>query len=188
MKKRFILLIPFFTLVASCSPDPNTVAINEQIKKDQERVSKCGEVQRVANEMDEFSAGLVRQAKELQRKWITQEIVNLHSSGKISDNELEAFNNQIRTDIPPPPAFPGGEFYELMEKVVNKGYIKPYLPKEVVEIGERAALSPKSVAYKIGYPECFSEFEYEMFVSLAEVIKPTKGAWADKKTPTELVP
>jgi hypothetical protein len=138
--------------------------------------------------MDEFSASLVRQANELQQNWITLEMINLNNLGKISDNELEIFNNQIRTDIPPPPAFPGGEFYELMEKVVNKGYIKPYLPKEVVEIGERAALSPKSVAYKIGYPECFSEFEYEMFVSLAEVIKPTKGAWADKKTPTELVP
>lgn len=188
MRKKFILLIPFSILVASCSPDPNTVAINEQIKKDQERVIKCSEVKAVADEMDEYSAGLVRKANALQRNWITQKIINLHSSGKISDNELEIFNNQIRTDRPPPPAFPGGEFYELIKKVVNKGYIKPYLQKEVVEIGERAALSPKSVSYKIGYPECFSEFEYEMFVSLAEVIKPTKGAWADKKTPTELLP
>jgi len=188
VRKILILHIPLLVLVASCSPDPNTVAINEQVKKDQERVSKCNEVKRVADEMDEYSADLVRQAKELQRNWITQKMINLHSSGKISDNELEIFNNQIRTDVPPKPALPGGEFYELMEKVVDKGYLKPYLQKEAVEIGERAALSPKSVTYKIGYPECFSEFEYEMYVSLAEVIKPTKGAWADKKTPTELVP
>lgn len=187
MRKRVLLLIPILISVSSCAPDPTTVAINEEIKKSQERVSKCSEVQKVADEMDKFSADLVRQAKQLQKNWIYQEIVNLHSSGKISDNELEIFNNQIRTDIPPPPALPGGEFYELMEKVVNKGYVKPYRPKEVVEIGERAALSPKSVIYKIGYPECFSELEYGMLVSLAE-LKPTKGAWADKLRPTELLP
>jgi hypothetical protein len=187
MRQRLLLLIPILIFVSSCAPDATTVAINEQIKKDQERVSKCSEVENVADDMDEFSASLVRQAKELQRKWITQEMINLHSSGKISDNELEVFNNQLRTDRPFPPVLPGGEFYELMEKVVKKGYIKPYLPKEVVEIGERAALSPKSVIYKIGFPECFSELEYGMLNSLA-ALKPTKGAWSDKLSPSGLLP
>jgi hypothetical protein len=187
MRQKLLLLIPILILVTSCAPDPTTVAINEQINRDQERVSKCSEMQKVADEMDDFSAGLVRQAKELQRNWITQEMVNLNNSGKISDNELEIFNDQLRTDRPLPPVLPGGEFYELMEKVVKKGYIKPYLPKEVVEIGERAALSPKSVIYKIGFPECFSELEYGMLNSLA-ALKPTKGAWSDKLSPSGLLP
>ena len=187
MRLRLLLLIPILIFVTSCAPDPTTVAINEQIKKDQERVSKCNEVQKVANEMDELSADLVRQAKQLQLNWIYQEIVNLHSSGKITNDDLVTFNNQITVDIPPPPILPGGKFYELMEKVVNKGYIKPYFPKEVVEIGERAALSPNSASYKIGFPECFSEIEYEMFKSFAE-LEPTKGAWANKQRPTALLP
>jgi hypothetical protein len=187
MIKRIVFLVPMLVLIVSCAPDPTSVAINEQIQKDIDRVSKCADVRNKADEIDNSRAELVSQAKELQRNWIKEEMLELNNSGRISDDELEIFNNQIRTDVPPKPAFPGSDIYELMNKLVVKGYIKPYLPKEVVAIGESVALSPSSASYKIGFPECFSDLENEMFKSLSE-LKPSKGVWASKKSPMELIP
>jgi hypothetical protein len=75
-----------------------------------------------------------------------------------------------------------------MQRVVDNGYIKPYLPKNVVELGTKAALSPSSADYQIDFPQCFSEIEFSGIKMLAD-ISPSKGVWSDKiGNPMDLIP
>ena len=140
-----------------------------------------------ATEISEYSSKLVIEARTLQRIWITEEMNKLKESEKISLEEYDLFSLHVQSEITPP-IWPGGELDLLMKKVVTKGYIKPYLPRNVVDLGTKAALSPNSAKYQVDYPECFSEIEFDGIKLLAE-LTPNKGVWGNKvENPADLIP
>lgn len=173
--------------LTSCGVSEEDVAIEKQIAADQARVAKCDEVRAESKKITEYSSNLVKEARRAQLKWITDEMTTLKELGKISITEWEVFAQYIKPGITPP-KMPGGELELLMRKVVEKGYIRPYLPKEVVELGTKAALSPNSASYEVGFPECFSDIEFAGIKMLAD-LPPVKGVWGNKvENPVDLIP
>jgi hypothetical protein len=173
--------------LTSCGVSEEDVAIDKQIAADQARVAKCDEVRAKSKEITDYSSNLVKEARRAQLTWITDEMNTLKESGKISMAEWEVFSQYIKPGITPP-KMPGGELDLLMQKIVAKGYIRPYLPKEVVELGTKAALSPNSASYEVGFPECFSDIEFAGIKMLAD-LAPVKGVWGDKvENPVDLIP
>jgi hypothetical protein len=173
--------------LTACGVSEEDVAIDKQIAADQARVAKCDEVRAKSKEITDYSSNLVKEARRAQLTWITDEMNTLKESGKISIAEWEVFSQYIKPGITPP-KMPGGELELLMKKVVAKGYIRPYLPKEVVELGTKAALSPNSASYEVGFPECFSDIEFAGIKMLAD-LEPVKGVWGNKvENPSDLIP
>jgi hypothetical protein len=173
--------------LTSCGTSEEDLAIDKQIAADQARVAKCDEVRAKSKEISDYSSNLVKEARRIQLVWITNEMTLLKESGKISATEWEVFSQYIKPGITPP-KMPGGELEQLMKKVVAKGYIKPYLPKEVVELGTKAALSPNSASYEVGFPECFSDIEFAGIKMLAD-LEPVKGVWGNRvENPSDLIP
>jgi hypothetical protein len=173
--------------LASCGTSEEDLAIDKQIAADQARVAKCDEMRAKSKEISEYSSNLVKEARRIQLVWITNEMSVLKESGKISSTEWEIFSQFIKPGITPP-KMPGGELDLLMKKVVARGYIRPYLPKEVVELGTKAALSPNSASYEVGFPECFSDIEFAGIEMMAD-LAPVKGIWGDKvENPADLIP
>jgi len=173
--------------LTSCGTSEEDLAIDKQIAADQVRVAKCDEMRAKSKEISDYSSNLVKEARRIQLVWITNEMSALKESGKISSTEWEVFSQFIKPGITPP-KMPGGELELLMKKVVAKGYIKPYLPKEVVELGTKAALSPNSASYEVGFPECFSDIEFAGIKMMAD-LAPVKGVWGDKvENPSDLIP
>ena len=189
MKKYSGLVVPILIalILTGCSANPETVAIREQIEKDENRIKKCNEVRAKAQELDDVSAALVVEARQKQLAWITDEMSKLKASGKISTAEWDVFSNFVDVgDGTPKLAI--GDINNLMNRIVKAGYIELYLPKEVVDIGTKAAQSPSSSDYLVNFPECFDELEFSVIQSLAN-LPPTNGAWGDKlKFPIELLP
>jgi hypothetical protein len=186
MKRIIFVLITCLTLSA-CGINPDDAALDKQIAADKARVSKCDEISRNAKKIDEYSTNLVKEAKRLQLVWITEEMRLLRESNKITSQEWDTFYENTKPGINPP-RFTGGELDLLMKRVVALGYIEPYLPEDVVKLGTAAAESPSSMDYELNYPECFSEFEYNLKKEIASLEK-TKGVWADKvENALELVP
>jgi len=174
-------------LLTACGVNPEDVAIDNQIAADQERITKCDAMRAKSKEISDYSSNLVKEARRIQLVWITNEMSALKESGKISSSEWEVFSQYVKPGITLP-KMPGGELELLMKKVVAKGYIKPYLPKEVVELGTKAALSPNSASYEVGFPECFSDIEFAGIEMLAD-LAPVKGVWGDKvENPSDLIP
>ena len=185
--KRIIFVFLACLTVSSCGINPDDVALDKQIAADKARVSKCDEISRNAKKIDEYSTNLVKEAKRLQLVWIVEEMRLLRESNKITSQEWQAFLDNTKPGINPP-RFAGGELDLLMKKVVALGYIEPYLPEDVVKLGMAAAESPSSAVYELNYPECLSEFEYNLRKEFAKLEK-TKGVWADKvENPLDLVP
>jgi hypothetical protein len=173
--------------LTGCGVSEEDVAIDKQIAADQARVAKCDEVRAKSKEITDYSSNLVKEARRAQLTWITDEMNTLKESGKISIAEWEVFSQYIKPGITPP-KMPGGELDLLMKKVVAKGYIRPYLPKEVVELGTKAALSPNSASYEVGFPECFSDIEFAGIKMLAD-LEPVKGVWGNRvENPSDLIP
>ena len=186
---RFFItsVVSFCFLLTACGVNPEDVAIDNQIAADQERITKCDAMREKSKEISDYSSSLVKEARRIQLVWITNEMTVLKESGKISNTDWEVFSQYIKPGITPP-KMPGGELELLMKEVVAKGYIRPYLPKEVVELGTKAALSPKSASYEIGFPECFSDIEFAGIEMMAD-LAPVKGVWGDKvENPSDLIP
>ena len=174
-------------LLTACGVNPEDVAIDNQIAADQERITKCDAMRAKSKEMSDYSSNLVKEARRIQLDWITSEMSLLKESGKVSAAEWEVFSQYIKPGITPP-KMPGGELELLMKKVVAKGYIRPFLPKEVVDLGTEASLSPNSASYEIGFPECFSDIEFAGIKLLADLV-PVKGVWGNKvENPADLIP
>lgn len=181
-----VVILVSFSLT-SCGTSEEGLAIDKQIAADQARVAKCDEMRAKSKEISEYSSNLVKEARRIQLVWITNEMSVLKESGKISSTEWEIFSQFIKPGITPP-KMPGGELDLLMKKVVARGYIRPYLPKEVVELGTKAALSPNSASYEVGFPECFSDIEFAGIEMMAD-LAPVKGVWGDKvENPADLIP
>lgn len=186
---RFLVtsLLSTCFLVTACGVNSEDVAIDNQITAAQERIAKCDAMRAKSKEISDYSSNLVKEARRIQLVWITNEMSDLKESGKISAAEWEVFSQYIKPGITPP-KMPGGELELLMKKVVAKGYMRPYLPKEVVELGTKAALSPNSASYEVGFPECFSDIEFAGIEMMAD-LKPLKGVWGDKvANPADLIP
>jgi hypothetical protein len=148
---------------------------------------KCQSVRAEGARLDKVGADLANEAKELQLVWITDEMSKLRDTKKISPAEWKIFSDYVAVDDGLP-KFPNNEISSVMQKVVDLGYIEPYLPKNVVDLGTRAALSPKSADYLVGFPECFNELEYSVLESVAS-LNPVKGAWGNRiEFPFQLIP
>lgn len=181
-----VVILVSFSLT-SCGTSEEGLAIDKQIAADQARVAKCDEMRAKSKEISDYSSNLVKEARRIQLAWITNEMNLLRESGKISNAEWEVFSQYIKPGITPP-KMPGGELELLMKKVVAKGYIRPFLPREVVELGTKAALSPNSASYEVGFPECFSDIEFAGIEMMAD-LAPVKGVWGDKvENPADLIP
>jgi hypothetical protein len=181
-----VIILVSFSLT-SCGTSEEGLAIDKQIAADQARVAKCDEMRAKSKEISDYSSNLVKEARRIQLAWITSEMNLLRESGKISNAEWEVFSQYIKPGITPP-KMPGGELELLMKKVVAKGYIRPFLPTEVVELGTKAALSPNSASYEVGFPECFSDIEFAGIEMMAD-LAPVKGVWGDKvENPADLIP
>ena len=181
-----VVILVSFSLT-SCGTSEEGLAIDKQIAADQARVAKCDAMRAKSKEISDYSSNLVKEARRLQLAWITNEMNLLRESGKISNAEWEVFSQYIKPGITPP-KMPGGELELLMKKVVAKGYIRPFLPTEVVELGTKAALSPNSASYEVGFPECFSDIEFAGIEMMAD-LAPVKGVWGDKVENTaDLIP
>lgn len=181
-----VVILLSFSLT-SCGISEEGLAIDKQIAADQARVAKCDEMRAKSKEISDYSSNLVKEARRIQLAWITNEMNLLRESGKISNAEWEVFSQYIKPGITPP-KMPGGELELLMKKVVAKGYIRPFLPTEVVELGTKAALSPNSASYEVGFPECFSDIEFAGIEMMAD-LAPVKGVWGDKvENPADLIP
>ena len=181
-----VVILVSFSLT-SCGTSEEGLAIDKQIAADQARVAKCDEMRAKSKEISDYSSNLVKEARRIQLAWITNEMNLLRESEKISNAEWEVFSQYIKPGITPP-KMPGGELELLMKKVVAKGYIRPFLPREVVELGTKAALSPNSASYEVGFPECFSDIEFAGIEMMAD-LAPVKGVWGDKvENPADLIP
>lgn len=147
----------------------------------------CQKVRAEGERLDRASAELVAEAKRLQRVWIIQEMSKLKDQGKITPKEWDDFST-FMTKSMGASKIPILEVMHLMDKVVKNGYIKLYLPQNVVKVGTQAALSKSSSDYYVNYPECFSEVDNEMHKLVSELPE-SKGAWARKlDSAFELIP
>ena len=186
MKRVFSFLVASIVLTG-CAASAENVAIDEEIAKNIARLEKCDKVEIKAAEISEASSKLAKEAKRLQLVWIIDEMQKLKDSGKITQSEWVTFSEYIDARIPPP-KFPGSDLDLLMQKVVQNGYIEPYLPENVVALGTKAALSPSSADYQVKFPECFSDIEFSGIKMLAD-LTPIKGIWADRiENPMDLIP
>ena len=188
MKRTLAVLTALLCLtLTGCGQSKEDLAIQKQIAADQARVAKCDAMRAKAKEMSDYSSNLVKEARQRQLTWITNEMKRLKDSGKISAADWSVFSVYAKPGITPP-KIPGGDIDLLMKRVVNQGLISPYLPKDVVDLGTKAALSPNSATYEVNFPECFSEVEFIGIKMLAD-LKPQKGTWADRiVNPTNLIP
>jgi len=188
MKRTLVVFTALLTLtLTGCGQSKEDLAIQKQIAADQARVAKCDAMRAKAKEMSDYSSNLAKEARSLQLVWITNEMKRLKDSGKISAADWDVFSVYAKPGITPP-RLPGGDIDLLMKRVINQGLIKPYLPKDVVDLGTKAALSPNSATYEVNFPECFSEVEFIGIKMLAD-LKPQKGTWADRiVNPTNLIP
>ena len=187
MKRLAIgLLIASITLSA-CAPNPQSISVDKLITEDEARIAKCDSVREKAKSMDETSGRLAKQARARQLVWITEEVKKLHIDGRVSKVEWKLFTDSISQDSPLL-KLPGGELDSLMQKIVANGWIRPYLPKDVVELGEQAAMSPSGASHQVKYPECFSAIDFSAIQLLAN-LKLSKGVWADRiENPVDLIP
>jgi hypothetical protein len=153
----------------------------------EELLNKCKIVKSEGERLDKINSDLVAEARKLQRIWIIGEMSELKSEGKISKVDWEVFASY--TDPGDGlPKLPFGEIESLMKRVVNAGYIRPYLPENVVALGTQAARNESRSDYLINYPECLSDVEYDI-VKLVASLPPTKGAWGNKvENPVDLIP
>lgn len=153
----------------------------------QDKIRKCQQVRAEGERLDNQSAALVEKARSLQMVWIKREMTRLHETGKISDLEWQVFSDYVDVGDGTP-KIPLGAIDTLMKKIVNAGYIKPYLPKEVVDVGTLAATSPRSSNYLVKFPECFDALEFSVIKSMAE-LPPVKGVWGNRlENPIQLIP
>lgn len=184
---RIVLLVVASILLTGCAASEENLAIDKEIKENIARLEKCDKVDIKATELSEASSKLAKEAKRLQLVWIIDEMQKLKDSRKITQAEWDTFSEYIDARIPPP-KFPGSDLDLLMQKVVENGYIKPYLPENVVALGTKAALSPSSADYQVNFPECFSDIEFSGIKMLSE-LAPIKGIWADRiENPMDLIP
>jgi hypothetical protein len=173
--------------VTSCGTTEEDLVIDKEFAAEQARVAKCDVMRAESKEISDYSSNLVKEARRLQLVWITNEMLLLKESDKISAAEWEVFSQYIKPGIPLR-EMPGGELELLMKKMVAKGYISSYLPNEVVDLGTKASLSPNSASYEIGFPECFSDIAFAGLRLLAD-LEPIKGVWGDKvENPSDLIP
>lgn len=185
--KRVICFLVASIVLTGCAASAENVAIDEEIAKNIARLEKCDEVEIRAAEISEASSKLAKEAKRLQLVWIIDEMQKLRDSGKITQGEWDTFSEYIDARISPP-KFPGSDLDLLMQKVVDRGYIEPYLPDNVIALGTKAALSPSSADYQVNFPECFSDIEFSGIKMLSE-LAPIKGIWADRiENPMDLIP
>ena len=155
--------------------------------QEQIKIEKCQQVRTEGERLDKVATNYVNQARNLQRTWIIGEMTTLKNTGKISDSEWKVFSDYVDNSTGVP-KLPLGEIITLMNKVVRLGYIQPYLPKNVVELGTKAALGQSSSDYYAQYPECFTDLENSVYQTFADTPK-TKGAWGRRlESPIELIP
>ena len=187
MKRLLLALLAVCIPLSACAPSSESIAIEKQITEDEARIAKCNSVRDKAKSMEEASGQLAKQARATQLIWIVSEVKKLYESKKITEGEWTLFSSSTSQSTPLL-KLPGGELDLLMKKIVNNGWIKPYLPKEVIELGESAAMSPSGASYQVNYPECFSDIEFSG-IQLFAKLKPSKGVWAERiENPIDLIP
>ncbi len=187
MKRLLFALTIACIPISACAPSSESIAIEKPTNDGEARIAKCNSVRDQAKSMEEASGQFARQARANQLNWITAEVKKLYEDGKITVDDWTLFSSSTSKSTT---LFklPGGELDLLMKKIVESGWIKPYLPKDVVELGEKAAMSPSGASYQVNYPECFSDLEFSRIQLLAK-LKPSKGVWAERiENPVDLIP
>lgn len=151
------------------------------------KIERCRAIDDQAEEINNRGSALVKEARALQLIWISEKMQEFLDTGKITRAEFQTFSDSV---IPGnlEPRMPGGDLETLMKKLVNRGYLSGYLPSNVIELGEKAALSSgESHKFKLKHKECYSDFENELTESLAKL--KIKSAWAQRReNPVDLVP
>lgn len=183
--------VPFISFIDSKNDNSNanlsTIETTKSLTPEELKNEKCKKVRVEGEKLDKVTADLVADAKRLQRVWIVNEMSKLKDEGKITQTEWGNFYTYTSKPISES-RIPILEVARLMDKVVKNGYIKPFLPQNVVEMGTRAALSMSSSDYYVNYPECFSEIDNEMYKRMSELPR-TKGAWGKKlESSFQLIP
>lgn len=186
-----ITWIGFWTYMDQSAKDEISESLvqTSKIEKSPTQVAleKCQKVRTEGERLDKVSANLVAEAKKLQRIWIIQEMSNLKDEGKITPSEWKTFSDYMSKPLGES-ATHILEVIDLLDKVVKNGYIKPYLPQNVVKVGNQAAQSESSSNYYVNFPECFSKIDYDMYKLVADIPK-SRGTWARKlESSFELIP
>lgn len=184
---RFVSVLSLALILSGCGINPDDIALSNQIEADVKRVARCDEMRANVQRINNYSANLVKEAKRLQMAWIIQEMQILKDEKKITENEWQTFLESTKPGVTAP-RFPGSALDKLMKRVVSLGYIKPYLPQEVVTLGEEASKSPSGLTYELGFPECFSDFELQLKRKIAKSEK-LKSIWGERiENPLDLLP
>jgi hypothetical protein len=185
-----LALLLFLTLgLSGCGSVDNVEPIStpKPLSSAEARAMKCFEIDKQAEEISNRGSALVKEARALQLIWITEKMQEFLDTNKITREEFQTFSDAV-TPGNLEPRMPGGELETLMKKLVNRGYLNGYLPSNVIEVGEKAALSSgESAKFKLEHKECYSDFENELTESLAKL--KIKSAWAQRvENPVDLVP
>ena len=186
-----ITWIGFWTYMGQSSESENSeqTAQTSTTKKSPQEIAleRCQEVRAEGERLDKINSDFVTEAKKLQRVWIIDEMTALRDSGKITAAEWKSFSDYMFKPLSES-NMPLLEVIDLMDKVVKFGYIKLYLPSNVVEVGSKAASGESSSDYYVDYPECFSDFDNDMHKLISELPQ-VKGTWERKlDSPMELLP
>jgi hypothetical protein len=164
------------TQTSSTEKSPNEIALE-----------RCKEVRIEGNRLDKARAEMLAEARSLQREWIISEMSSLRKAGKISQAEWGNFSNYMENSLSD-----SGvnllEVFDLMDKVVELGYIKLYLPKNVVEVGSRIYASQSSSDYYLSYPECFSDADNQIYKMISEIPEIQNGWGRKLESPMDLIP
>jgi hypothetical protein len=184
----WVVLINYMNSTLPTTPSKSETTSEQEIANGAvSQAKKCAVIQREGDLLDQRNANLVIKARELQMLWIKSEMLKLHSDKKITDQEYSVFTDYVAVGDGTP-KLPFGDIENLMKKVVRSGYIKPYLPKDVISLGQEAATNPTSADYLVDFPECFNDLEFSVIESLAGLSQ-NKGAWANKiEDPVSLIP
>ena len=186
---RVALFLVLTIVLSGCgsvdSEEP--IASPKPLNSIEAKIERCRAIDDQAEEISNRGSALVKEARALQLIWITDKMQEFLDTGKITRAEFQTFSDAV---IPGnlEPRMPGGELETLMKKLVNRGYLNGYLPSNVIEVGEKAALSSgESAKFKLEHKECYSDFENELTESLAKL--KIKSAWAQRvENPVDLVP
>ena len=167
--------------------DQTTQTSTKEKSPSQLALEKCQNVRAEGKKLDDARSEIVAEARTLQRVWIVNEMSTLRDEGKITTNEWKYFSSYLSN-----PLSESGlallEVIDLMDKVVSSGYIKSYLPKNVVEVGSKIRLMKSSSDYYLDYPECFSDVENDLYKMISELPE-IKDGWGRKlESPMDLIP
>lgn len=167
--------------------DPTTQTSPIEKSPNEIALERCQEIRVEGKRLDKVRAELLAEARSLQRQWIIDEMSTLRDAGKITAAEWSNFSKYM--------VKPLGEsdvtlleVFDLMDKVVELGYIKLYRPMNVVQVGSRIYASQSSSDYYLNYPECFSDADNEMYKMISGIPEIPNGWGRKLESPMDLIP